>query len=335
MPGTPATLLIPNEPDPRERARIARRAWTVPVVVTGWGAAVDGTLHGMADIPPALAASVATPPFQLSGQASTGERAPGARALMAAIGQCIAHPATGTLPAPARRALVVGTHTAALHEVIVFLEEVRRVGAALVNPGLFPFTVMNAAAGLAAIHYQCEGPNVTLNNGATSALDALAYAADLVASGQTDIAFAGGLESFGAETSAAFGRRLPPVTMAAVLAVTTPRHAMAMGCRVNARLLAFSTGEAGEAGEGGEAEGLEPAAAREEITAAALDALEAAGAVEWAPSRDESRPEQTLLALLEAVHRAGESPAGTRIPVFAGPAATPSGGALIFGTVSR
>lgn len=325
MPGTPATLLIPNEPDPREGARIARRAWTTPVVLTGWGAAVDG----VADIPPALAASVATPPFQLSGQASTGERAPGARALMAAIGQCIAHPATGTLPEPARRALVVGTHTAALHEVIVFLEEVRRVGAALVNPGLFPFTVMNAAAGLAAIHYQCEGPNVTLNNGATSALDALAYAADLVASGQTDIAFAGGLESFGAETSAAFGRGLPPVTMAAVLAVTTPRHAMAMGCRVNARLLAFSTGE------GGEAEGLEPAAAREVITAAALDALEATGAVEWAPSRDESRPEQTLLALLEAVHRAGESPAGTRIPVFAGPAATPSGGALIFGTVSR
>lgn len=331
MPGTPAPLLIPNEPDPRVPARIARRAWTTPVVVTGWGAAVDGSV----DIPPALAAGVARPPFQLSGQGSTAERAPGARALMAALGQCIAHPATGALPAPPRRALVVGTHTAALHEVIVFLEEVRRVGAPLVNPGLFPFTVMNAAAGLAAIQYQCEGPNITLNNGATSALDALAYAADLVAAGHADVAFAGGLESFGAETSAAFGRGLPPVTMAAVLAVTTPRHAIAMGCRVNARLLAFSTGEAGR----GEAGGGEAAAARDEIAAAALDALEASGAAPgalyWAPPRDESRPEQTLLALLEAVHRAGESPAGTRIPVFAGPAASPSGGALIFGTVSR
>lgn len=320
MPGTPAPRL-----EPRAAARIACRTWATPVVLTGWGAAVAGT----ADIPPALEADVARPPYSLSGLGGTGERAPGALALLAALGKCIGHPATGTLPSPPRRALVVGTHTAALHEVIVFLEEVRRVGPALVNPGLFPFTVMNAAAGLAAIHYQCEGPNITLNNGATSALDALAYAADLVAGGHAEIAFAGGLESFGAETSSAFGRRLEPVTVAAVLAVTTPRNAMALGCRANARLLAFGTGEA---------EGLEPAAAREEITAAALRAVDSTvvrGPVEWARPRDESRPEQTLIALLEAAHRAGESPAGTCIPVFAGPSDSPSGGALILGTVSR
>lgn len=321
MPGTPAPRLL----DPREPARIGCRTWTTPVVLTGWGAAVEGSI----EIPPALEADVARPPFQLSGLGSMGERAPGARALLAALGKCIDHPATGTLPSPPRRALVVGTHTAALHEVIVFLEEVRQVGASLVNPGLFPFTVMNAAAGLAAIHYQCEGPNITLNNGATSALDALACAADLVASGQAEIAFAGGLESFGPETSAAFGRPHEPVIVAAVLAVTTPRHAMALGCRVNARLLAFGTGEA---------EGLDPAAAREEITSAALASLDPAtvrGPIEQTLTRDESRPEQTLLALLDAVYRTGESPAGTCIPIFAGPADSPSGGALILGTVSR
>jgi beta-ketoacyl synthase-like protein len=314
--GTPAPRL-----DPREPARIACRTWTTPVVLTGWGAAVEGTI----DVLPAFEAAVARPPFLLSGLGSTGDRAPGARALLAALGKCIGHPATGALPSPARRALVVGTHTAALHDVIVFLDEVRRVGASLVNPGLFPLTVMNAAAGLAAIHYQCEGPNITLNNGATSALDALAYAADLVASGQAEIAFAGGLESFGPETSAAFGRSLAPVTVAAILAVTNPRHAMALGGHANARLLAFGTGKA---------EGLEPAAARDEILSAALHALDAA-ATERLPSRDESRPEETLLALLEAVHRAGGVPAGTCIPVFAGPAESPSGGALILGTVSR
>lgn len=320
MPGTPAPLL-----DPREPARIACRTWTTPVVVTGWGAAVDGTV----DIPPELEADVARPPFQLKGLGPTGERAPGTLALLAAIGKCIGHPSTGALPSPERRALVVGTHTAALHEVIVFLEEVRRVGPTLVNPGLFPFTVMNAAAGLAAIHYQCAGPNITLNNGATSALDALSYAADLVAGGHAEIAFAGGLESFGPKTSAAFGRSLAPVTVAAVLAVTTPRHAMALGCRVNARLLAFGTGVL---------EGLDPAEAREEITSAALHSLDSStvrGPVAWTPSRDESRPEQTLLALLEAAHRAGESPTGTCIPVFAGPSESPSGGSLILGTVSR
>ena len=320
MPGTPAPLL-----DPREAARIACRTWTTPIVVTGWGAAIDGTV----DIPPALAADVARPPFRLSGLGPTGERAPGTLALLAALGKCIAHSSTGALPSPARRALVVGTHTAALHEVIVFLEEVRRVGPTLVNPGLFPFTVMNAAAGLAAIHYQCEGPNITLNNGATSALDALSYAADLVAGGHAEIAFAGGLESFGPQTSAAFGRSLAPVTVAAVLAVTTPRLAMALGCRMTARLLAFGTGEI---------EGLAPAEAREEITSAALNALEAAtvrGPAAGTRSWDESRPEQTLLALLDAAHRIGESPTGTYVPVFAGPPESPSGGALILGTVSR
>jgi hypothetical protein len=117
--------------------------------------------------------------------------------------------------------------------------------------------------------------------------------------------------------------------MAAVLAVTTPRQAMALGCRVNSRLLAFATGEA---------EGLDPAAARREIVSAAQHAVDsgiARGPGETALARDESQPEQTLIALLEAVHRAGESPAGTCIPVFAGPSGSPSGGALILGASSR
>jgi Beta-ketoacyl synthase, N-terminal domain len=324
VPGTPAILLDPRALETPEPARIACRTWTHPVVVTGWGAAVEGTV----EIPPALEAGIARPPFMGLG-AAAGERAPGARALLAALAKCIAHPATGALPDPPRRALVVGTHTAALHEVIVFLEEVRRVGAALVNPGLFPFTVMNAAAGLAAIHYHCEGPNITLNNGVTSALDAIACAADLVASGQADIAFAGGLESFGPETSAAFGRPWEPVIVSGVVAVTTPRTALALGGRSSARLLAFANGTAA---------GLAPAAAREKITSTAVDAVGAADAAAGrgpleGPARDESRPELTLLALLEAVHRAAESPAAACVPVFAGPADSPSGGALVFGTV--
>lgn len=320
MPGIPASRL-----DRREQARIACRTWTTPVVLTGWGAAVEGSI----EIPPAIEMDVVRPPFSGKGVKSLDERAPGARALLAALGHCIDQPATGSLPSPERRALVIGTHTAALHEVIVFLEEVRRVGPSLVNPGLFPFTVMNAAAGLAAIHHLCQGPNITLNNGPTSALDALAYAADLVASDQADVAFAGGIESFGALTNAAFGRSLPPVTVAAVLAVTTPRHALALGGRANARLLAFATGEA---------QGLEPAAAREEIISAALQAsaaLAAQGSLGGPAAPDGSRPERVLLSLLEAARWAGAGPAGALIPVFAGPAEFPSGGALVLSPVSR
>jgi hypothetical protein len=312
VPGDAALRL-----EPRDFAQVACRTWAAPVVIAGWGAAVEGPL----EVPPALEPGVARPPFQISG--AVGERAPGARALLAALGRCIE---PMELPPPAERALVIGTHTAALHEVITFLEEVRRVGPSLVNPGLFPFTVMNAAAGLAAIHYQCEGPNITLNNGQTSALDALAYAADLVASGQAEVAFAGGIESFGPQTGAAAGFRPPPasqITVSAVLAVTTLERAAALRGRSNVRLLAVGSGEAC---------GLDPAAARDEIVAAVLRAATAVAAgssVEPPVSRDGSRPDRTLLSLLESVHRVASLPAGSQIPLFAGPAESPSGCALV------
>lgn len=312
MPGDAALRI-----DPRDFAQVACRTWATPVVIAGWGAAAEGPI----EVPPVLEPGVARPPFQISG--AIGERAPGARALLAALGRCVE---AMELPPPSRRALVIGTHTAALHEVITFLEEVRRVGPSLVNPGLFPFTVMNAAAGLAAIHYQCEGPNITLNNGQTSALDALAYAADLVASGQAEVVFAGGIESFGPQTGSAVGFRPPPsakITVSAVLAVTTPECAAVLGGRSNARLLAVGTGEVW---------GLDPAAARDEIVAAVLQAagtVAAGSSVEPPVSRDGSRPDRTLLSLLESVHRAGTLPAGSQIPLFAGPAEHPAGCALV------
>src|SRR6185436_5122049 len=127
------------------------------------------------------------------------------------------------------RAIVVGTWAAALNEVGSFIEEVGAVGASLVNPGLFPFTVINAAAGLAAIEHRCQGPNLTLNNGMTSALDAIACAADLVSTGRADVAFAGGFEALSERVCKAFGREREPVAAAAVLVVQTLERAQAAG----------------------------------------------------------------------------------------------------------
>lgn len=299
-------------------SRICSQSWPVPVVVTGYGAAVEGAI----EVPRAIEPHVARAPFD--GLPQISERAPAARALLMAIDRALAHPGCGSLPAPAERAIVVGTLAGALDEVGCFIEEVRAVGPVLVNPGLFPFTVMNAAAGLAAIQHSCEGANITLNNGPTSALEAVAFAADLVATGHARIAFAGGFEGFGPIATAALDRSQPPVVVAAVLVLTTLEDALARGARPGARVLAFASGEVPE---------LEAAPALAEILAEALDSARATlgqGGLDESRWPCGSEPEKTLLTLLDAVERAE---AGTDLEsVLAGGEEGRSGAALVLGS---
>jgi hypothetical protein len=156
-------------------------------------------------------------------------------ALIDGLDAVMAQPSLGTLPSRANRAIVVGTQSAALHDVTRFLTEVDRLGAHLANVGLFPMTVMNAAAGLAAIRYGCEGPNVTLHGGPAVAFDAVIMSADMVASGLTHLAFAGGFEIVERDG------RLTAVH--ALLAITTVDRARAAGARPLARLLGSRAAE--------------------------------------------------------------------------------------------
>ncbi len=309
---------------PAHAARLAAGAWTEPVVITGCTGAIDGAL----ELPPEIAGAVVRGPFddvRLPG----APVAPAAQALVAAIGRLLADPATGEPPAPERRAIVVGTRAAALSETILFMGEVAANGPALVNPGLFPFTVMNAAAGLAAIQHGCRGANVTLASGASSVLDALIYAADLVASGRADLVFAGGFEGLGEQASLALGRSAPPLVVAVVAAVTTRAAALAAGARPIARLLAWSSGEV---------PGLAPAAARREIESAALGAAEPLlgrsqpGPSQLGPSAPaDSRPEAGLLALLSAVTSLAAAGAAEAASLAAGPEDRAAGTALVLG----
>ncbi len=264
------------------------QAWP-SVVVTGYGAALDGDLESLGD----LGAALRRAPFD-GNDRSIAERSPAAAALAAAVGQAIGHPATGQLPPPGERALVMGTCAAALHEVMGFMEETMSVGASLVNPGLFPFTVINAAAGVAAIEHDCRGPNLTLSNGRTSVFDALAYAADLVASGRAQIAFVGGFEGLSGRVSRALARSAPPAALAGVLVLATEQVAGAMGARASARLLAYAPARSLEA-EPGAASGTGEAllAAATALAPGSRSRTEEAGADCEGP----------LVALLAAVHR--------------------------------
>lgn len=158
-----------------------------------------------------------------------------ARALSTAIARILANPRVGSLVPPAERAIVVGTQSAAIAETTRFAREIHEVGAALVNPGLFPLTVMNATSGLVAIERQCEGPNVTLCNGPASALDALVVAADLVVEGRATIAFAAGFETAAATASS------QQAAAAVACAVMTGERARAAGAQADARLIATAS----------------------------------------------------------------------------------------------
>jgi hypothetical protein len=296
-------------------------SWPEPILVTGAAAAA----RGQVEIPSVIAADVALAPWPTADRL-LGVRAPGAAALVTALGRLTAPNGAGSLHEPRHRAVVVGTWTAALNEVHEFISEVEEVGANLVNPGIFPFTVINAAAGLAAIEHHCEGPNLTLNNGPTSALDAVADGADLIASGRSRIVFAGGFESIAERFSRPFGRPRGPLTVAALLSLSAPRDAAQADLRPAARLLAFCSAKD---------DGRGPEALRREVLEAATGfARERVGGGqgrEVLPVLEGSEPETILLALLEAVHRVREGRGDRLIVVQAAATGQSSAAALVFG----
>ena len=70
----------------------------------------------------------------------------------------------------------------------------------------FANTVINAAAGQAAIWHDLRGVNSTIAGGIPSGLQALAYATELIRSGQATVLLAGGAEELCFESFCGFDR---------------------------------------------------------------------------------------------------------------------------------
>ncbi|MBS1911403.1 MAG: hypothetical protein JST22_05405 [Bacteroidetes bacterium] len=144
------------------------------------------------------------------------------------------------------RGLVLGSSSGPAHQIVEFMTEVRRAGARLANPGLFPLTVPNAAAGLLAIELGCRGPNLTFNDGASSSLDAMAAAADLLNTDCAEIVLAAALESgipaaSGWEDSAVVAARNLAPTIAAVIALVPTNASRNHLSDVRVRLISHAT----------------------------------------------------------------------------------------------
>jgi 3-oxoacyl-[acyl-carrier-protein] synthase II len=90
--------------------------------------------------------------------------------------------------------LVVGTTFCSVRTIAEFDRRALQLGPSYASPLDFANSVINAAAGQAAIWHNLRGVNSTVAAGEASGLLALAYAADLIRGGRADAVLAGGAE---------------------------------------------------------------------------------------------------------------------------------------------
>lgn len=90
--------------------------------------------------------------------------------------------------------LVLGTVFCSVRTIAEFDRRAVQLGPSYASPLDFANSVINAAAGQAAIWHNLRGVNSTVAAGEASGLLALAYAADLIRSGRADAVLAGGAE---------------------------------------------------------------------------------------------------------------------------------------------
>lgn len=102
--------------------------------------------------------------------------------------------------------LVLGTMFCSVRTIAEFDRRAITLGPSYARPLDFPNTVINAASGQTAIWHHLRGINSTIALGATSGLQAVAYAADLIRSGRAQAMLAGGVEEVCFESLYGFAR---------------------------------------------------------------------------------------------------------------------------------
>ncbi|MDG4800851.1 beta-ketoacyl synthase N-terminal-like domain-containing protein [Micromonospora sp. WMMD980] len=141
-----------------------------------------------------------------------------------------------------RVGVVLGTTTGSLKSTMDFSRETLvQDKPYLVNPVLFPNTVMNCAAGQAAIRYGLRGVNATVAGGPLAFLYALRYALNAIRRGYADALLVGGVEEYTPNT--AWAARLTdagPAGEASAVYLLRRRRAEAAGAR--AEVLSVATG---------------------------------------------------------------------------------------------
>lgn len=247
----------------------------------------------------------------------------------------------GTTAAPPETGLVLGSFHGGLETVVAFDRRYREAGPLYVRPFDFANSVLNAAAGQAAIRHRLVGINASVAGGLVAGHQAIATAVDLVRAGRSPRLLAAGAEALSAEANAAFvaagwappgvpsdGATTPfdrrrcgfaPAEGAGCLVLEPHDLAVARGARIRGRLL-------GRASAFDPSRGTDPARAIRVLSRTIREALDDAGqpadAVGVVSSSANGWP------LLEAIEEAAVTEAfgGRRVPTTPPKAAFGEGG---------
>lgn len=156
-----------------------------------------------------------------------------------------------------RLGMTFGTFTGPLETVAALSTTIIEEGPHRVSPRLFPNSVVNAAVGHACLALQAKGPLSTLATGTAAGLQAVQYAADLIADDEADVMLAVAADELTPELHLGYdrlglladesgapysgdARGLVPGAGAGALVLESLEHALARG----AHILAEVTGQA-------------------------------------------------------------------------------------------
>jgi 3-oxoacyl-[acyl-carrier-protein] synthase II len=116
---------------------------------------------------------------------------------VATVGMVLDHSNVGAETDRTHIGVVLGTSTGSIKSISDFTREsLVQERPYLVNPALFPNTVMNCAAGQCAIWHNLTGMNATISGGHASAVLALRYALLAIRRGYADTLLTGAVEEF-------------------------------------------------------------------------------------------------------------------------------------------
>jgi 3-oxoacyl-[acyl-carrier-protein] synthase II len=121
-------------------------------------------------------------------------------------------------------AVVVSTNLGNADSICEATDTIAREGVRGLSPLGLPQTSTNVIAGWVAIRYRLRGPNLTVCNGTTSGLDALAWARNLIVAGRAEAAVVIGVEPANDVATKLLGEQS---TDAAVAIVLEPANAAA------------------------------------------------------------------------------------------------------------
>ncbi|MCC5603259.1 beta-ketoacyl synthase N-terminal-like domain-containing protein [Nostoc favosum] len=168
---------------------------------------------------------------------------------VAAVGMALKYSGITVEPKQDRIGVVLGTSTGSIRSISEFTRETLvQERPYLVNPALFPNTVMNCAAGQCAIWHKLKGVNATISGGKLSGLLALRYAALTIRSGYADTLLTGAVEEFCEQTAWAYyhtsssRQKLPLGEGCAIFVLEKPEIAQANNRKILAEVLGCEFG---------------------------------------------------------------------------------------------